>query len=255
MNGLKYFRSYLFRLSRINRDCFSLLSTNLERSENPNLNNKNLIDPRRVSPLYVLKRNETLDYDAVHKEIRPTFNLAAYANKSEVLRELTKLGVELYKLDKKVDLAEHILKLDFNKDIVPIIQFLHDNGVNPDDLGQVLSKNPAILIESLEDLNVRINYLESKKFTKEMILNIITEFPIWLSNSVQEIDAKLGFLQKMFKLRGDEVRTLSSNFPKVISIPNRNITASKFIFLEEMGFEEHEVKKIIVHYPNYLKNR
>lgn len=256
MNNLKSFPCYLLRsLSKktINQPCLALLSTNLERQGHPDIHNKNLIDPRRVSPLHVLKPKESLDFDAVHKELRPTFNLAAYANKSEVLQELTKLGVKVYKIEKNVELAEYILKLDFRKDIVPIIQFLHDNGVNPDDLGEVISRRPAILKESIDDLNVRINYLQSKKFTKEMITKIITECPLWLSNSVELTDSKLGFLQKTFKLNGDQVRAVASNLPKVVQIPNRDILATKFAFLEEMGFEEYEVKSIIVHNPIYLK--
>ena len=38
----------------------------------------------------------------------------------------------------------------------------------------------------------------------------------WLNLSVTEIDARLGFLQKTFKLKGDEVRNLASDEPNLV---------------------------------------
>lgn len=243
----------------LQRDSLKILaySTNVQRHENVNTEvskiPKKLIDPRKVSPLYELKPDEEIDLSVYHKELPATFNLAAYANKSKVIQELIKLGVELYKVEQNVELCEYILKLDFNKDIAPYIRFLHDNGVNSDQLGAVISKNPAIFKEDLENIEVRINYLKSKKFTNEMIANMITKHPKFLSNKVEEIDRKLGFLQQTFDLKGDQVREVASKYPQIFSVKDKHIKINQFVFLEEMGFEDYQIRNIIVAHPRYLR--
>lgn len=47
----------------------------------------------------------------------PSFNLAAYVNKSRTLQELVKMGVDLNKIESRKGAAECILKLDFDKHI------------------------------------------------------------------------------------------------------------------------------------------
>lgn len=113
--------------------------------------------------------------------LKPTFNFAAYVNKSETLQQLVKLGVNLHKIEKSVEAVPFILKLDFEKDVKNHIRFLYDHGVALEIIAEIFTKNPFILKEQLDDLNVRINYLESKRFTKEMITRILSINPFWLS--------------------------------------------------------------------------
>lgn len=60
-------------------------------------------------------------------------------------------------------------------------RFLHDLGVPSDELGAFITKNPWIFKEDLDDLQVRVNYLQSKKFSAEMIARIVRRNPCWLS--------------------------------------------------------------------------
>lgn len=122
--------------------------------------------------------NEDISHIATY--LKPTFNLAAYVNKSDTLQQLVKLGVELYKFDKKPELSSYILTLDFEKDIKNHVIYLCDLGVPVTEIGNYITKNPAIFKEKLQDLDVRINYLKSKKFKSEMIQRIISKNPFWL---------------------------------------------------------------------------
>lgn len=121
------------------------------------------------------------DLSDIGPYIKPSFNFAGYINKSETLQKLVQLGVDLYKVERKKNSTEFILKLDFEKDMKNHIFFLHDHGVTTEKLGWYLTKNPYIFKENLEDLRVRINYLESKNFNKEMIMTIIAKNPYWLN--------------------------------------------------------------------------
>ena len=121
------------------------------------------------------------DISHISTNLKPTFNFAAYADKSETLQELVKLGVNLHVIEKKmVDCIPYILRLKF-EDIRDHIIFLTELGCKNEDIAFIVTKNPLIFKESLENLEVRINYLKFKKFTDEAILRLVTNSPGWLS--------------------------------------------------------------------------
>lgn len=119
------------------------------------------------------------DLSSVKPFLPKTYNLAAYVNDSEILKNLLYLNVNLSNLEKKPKVAEKILKLNFN-DIKHHILFLRDN-IGSDNVGNFITKNPMILNEPLEDLKIRLFYLESKRFSKEQIQQIILKNAFWLN--------------------------------------------------------------------------
>lgn len=179
----------------------------------------------------------------------PTFNFLAYLNESETLQRLVKLGVDLNKIEKKKGIPEFILKLDFEKDIKDHLLFLKDVGVPGDHYGWFLTKNPLIFKESIEDLHTRIYYLESKKFKREQITQIVCRNPHWLMFSTKRIDNRLGFFQKNFELTGSEIRLVSLKEPRLITYNMEHIRMSTFSVKEEMGFEKEEVKALLLAKP------
>lgn len=108
-----------------------------------------------------------------------SFNLAAYVNKSELLQNLLHLDVNLSKIEKKPYIAEKILKLDFERDVKRHVMFLKD-FVESEEMGNYITKNPMILCEPLEDLEVRVNYLKSKRFLNTQVQQIVSRNPYWL---------------------------------------------------------------------------
>ena len=136
------------------------------------------------------------------KLLNTSYHLASYVNQSDTLSKLLELGVDLSKLEKHRNAAEFLLKSDFVADIQPYLMFLTDNGVPAEGLGDVINKNPWLFEESIDNMSVRIAYLESKRFTSEMILNIILRAPRVLNLNTKSIDTQLGFLQNEFKLTG-----------------------------------------------------
>lgn len=121
------------------------------------------------------------DVSHVAPYLKPTFNFAAYVNKSETLQQLIHLGVNLYKLEKTSTIPPYLLKLDFEKDMKKYVMFLLDVGLSMDDLGTFITKNPLLFQIELSDLEARINYLKSKKFNSDMIVRILQRSPMWLS--------------------------------------------------------------------------
>lgn len=52
----------------------------------------------------------------------PTFNFAAYADESDIIRKLINLDVDLSKVELKYGILPFVLKLDYEKDVVPHIE-------------------------------------------------------------------------------------------------------------------------------------
>jgi len=59
----------------------------------------------------------TEDLSTVAPYFQPSFNFAAYVNNSPTLQELVKLGVDLHSLERKKDVPEFILQLEFSRDM------------------------------------------------------------------------------------------------------------------------------------------
>ena len=134
---------------------------------------------------------------------KKSFSLAAYVNESKTLHNLVMLGVNLWKIEEgDIVLAEQLAKLDSEQDVKPVLLFLHHCDVKECDIGECITRNPRLLTESIDDMQVRVNYLESKKFSKESIARIVSKAPFVLTTTTKETDAQLGYLQQDFLLSG-----------------------------------------------------
>ncbi|XP_046685781.1 transcription termination factor 3, mitochondrial-like [Homalodisca vitripennis] len=129
------------------------------------------------------------------------------------------------------------------------LRFLHDIGLPAEEFGKFITKNPFIFKQQLDDLQVRVNYLEAKKFTTDAITRIVTANPVWLNFSTIEIDKRLGFFQRTFILSGDEVRQLVVLRPRIITYDLGRITVSLYAVKGDMGFNEEEAKALLLKKP------
>ncbi|KAK4879595.1 hypothetical protein RN001_007741 [Aquatica leii] len=196
----------------------------------------------------------TEDISHVATYLKPTFNFAAYVNKSETLQQLVMLNVNLSLLEKNKEAVPYVLGLNFEKDVKNHVVWLSELGI--DNIGWFLTKNPFIFRESLENLLVRINYMKSKNFSDSMITAIISRNPTWLMFSTQQIDERLGFFQIEFCLTGRQVRALAVQQPKLITYSKHRVKINIFAFKEEMGLNSDEVKSVLLKKPNlFMKNQ
>lgn len=208
------------------------------------------LPPRKALDEVVIEEASELSsfIDDIGPSTPISFNLAAYVNMSESLQQLVKLGVDLSEIEEKSH-GKFIQSLDFERDMKNHIQFLYDVGVPADDLGMFLTKNPLIFKEDLDHLKVRINYLEVKKFSPEAIARIVTKSPKHLSLETKIVDRRLGFLQKTFKLTGNEVRYVITKRPQLVPFKYEHLMERIFTIKEVMGFTEDEMKKLLLAKP------
>lgn len=181
---------------------------------------------------------------------RPIATLASIVNDSLTLQKLVDLNVDLWRWERKgcIGMA---LQLDLDGDVLPRVKQLIQLGIDPDMIGYIFSHAPQILETREEDIKTRVLYLLSKKFTDKNIVHIITEAPLFLTFTVNEIDDRLGFFQKKFHLTGNEVRTMVLQDPGIVTSRDIKLNAEKQIFSlgEELGFSKDELKKILLTNP------
>ncbi|EDV97694.1 transcription termination factor 3, mitochondrial [Drosophila grimshawi] len=203
-----------------------------------------------------LKRNERRDEIALDFGKReahvPTFNLAAHVNNSKTLQQLMSLGVDLHSIERRKGLGQFVLRLDFEQNVKPYLTFLSDQGISPHDFGVLITKNPLLFKVELDDLQTRVEYLRSKRFSDEARRRIFTQNPYWLMFSTRRVDRRLGYFQKEFGLSGHDLRLLATKEPRLITYNMEHLRKSVFTLREEMGFSYKELQSLIVHKPRLM---
>lgn len=179
----------------------------------------------------------------------PSFHLYPYVRESKTLQKLIQLGVDLHRIERRKGLGKFLLNLDFDRDIQSHLIFLNDIDIESTSLAEIITKNPLIFKEDLDDLTVRINYLEMKKFAPKEIIRIIEKNPFWLMFNTQRIDKRLGYFQNQFQLSGNELRSVAIKQPKLITYNFEAIRQQSFSIKEECGFNDDEVKLLLIAAP------
>ncbi|VDI56709.1 mTERF domain-containing protein, mitochondrial [Mytilus galloprovincialis] len=200
-------------------------------------------------------RSIDLDFPSIPKGKKkiyePIYHLAPLVEESLVLSNLVMLGVSVAEIEKQ-GAADMLVQLNFENDVQPLLLFLKEIGVADADLCRVITKNPFLFKAEIADLKVRINYLRSKRFSKDNIASIVTRNSKALSLTVEQLDGQLGFYQKQFKLSGSEVRQSMTKCPKLITQKRFRVQAIKEDLLDILGFTQSEVKKMFLLSPNIL---
>ncbi|XP_008329947.2 transcription termination factor 3, mitochondrial [Cynoglossus semilaevis] len=179
-------------------------------------------------------------------------SLRDYVDKSETLNKLVQLGVDLWKLEQRPNVGTMLLKLDFDTDVAPRLLFLKDNGVEESRFGYILTHNPFILTEDLENLHARVNYLLSKKFSSEEVASMVSKAPYLLNFSVKRLDNRLGFYQQQLKLSAVNTRNIVARLPRLLCRSLEPVKENLKVCEIELGFKKNEIQHIVLTIPKVL---
>jgi len=190
---------------------------------------------------------------------KPTFNIAKIIQDFPALQRLVDLGVDLSSwetYDRDGKNMEIAMRLNFEEDVKPRINWMLDNGIKHENQGEIFTRTPEIFNKSLEELNKMVEYLQSKKFTNQSIRDIIVKTKgLWLKHTVVEIDTNLGFFQKKFGLSGNQVRLLANEGPNLIiwsGVPFQ-VNLNHITIEDGMGFTHDESKQLLISCPELYK--
>ncbi|XP_072928361.1 transcription termination factor 3, mitochondrial isoform X1 [Hemitrygon akajei] len=194
---------------------------------------------------------------ALHIEVSPllpptSFTLRDYVDRSETLTKLVLLGVDLSKLERRPNVANMLLRLDFDRDVKERLLFLKDVGVKEDFLGAFLTRNPFVLTENIENLQKRVHYLQSQKFSKEAISRMVSAAPYLLNFSVERLDNRLGFYQKELRLSTQKTCDLVTRLPKLLTNSLEPVKENLKVCRIELGFRENEIQHMVTCVPKLL---
>ncbi|XP_015213118.1 transcription termination factor 3, mitochondrial isoform X2 [Lepisosteus oculatus] len=200
---------------------------------------------------------ELSEDDAVQISVHPVLpavsvTLRDYVDQSETLSKLVLLGVDLSKLEQRPNVANMLLRLDFDADVKERLLFLKEVGVEETKLGPFLTKNPFILTESMEKLQARVSYLKVKKFSSEAIARMVSEAPFLLNFSVERLDNRLGFFQKQLGLNVQKTRDLVTRLPRLLCGSLEPVKENLKVCKIELGFQENEIQHIVTRVPKLL---
>lgn len=182
-----------------------------------------------------------------------TFNLAKLADDHRGLRALIDLGVNVAQWERNGQM-EMALKLDFERQVQPKVKFFVQQGVSRAKIPEIFTDNPLMMEDELDDWQIRVDYLKTMKFTTNMIKTILSNNPWWFNYKVQEIDARLGFLQKTYDLNGQQIRAMVVQCPRLVTwggIPGQ-ILYNNLALVEEMGFTKSELQTMVRRCPNLV---
>ncbi|XP_068789086.1 transcription termination factor 3, mitochondrial isoform X4 [Struthio camelus] len=178
--------------------------------------------------------------------------LRDYVDHSETLAKLVHLGVDLSQVEKRQKAGQLLLTLDFEKDIRKILLFLKDVGVEDNQLGPFLTKNPYILAEDLEALETRVAYLKSKKFGKAEIAHMVSRAPYLLLFSVERLDNRLGFFKNELGLSVRKTKDLVIRLPRLLTGKLEPVKENIQVCQIELGFQRNEIQHIVFKTPKIL---
>lgn len=178
--------------------------------------------------------------------------LRDYVDQSETLSKLVQLGVNLWKLEQRPNVGSMLLKLNFNTDVVPRLLFLKEIGVEDSRFGYIITHNPFILSEDLENLRSRVNYLKSKKFSSETVASMVSRAPYLLNFSVKRLDNRLGFYQQQLGLSASNTRNIVARLPRLLCGSLEPVKENLKVCEIELGFKANEMQHIVTIVPKVL---
>ncbi|XP_033830623.1 transcription termination factor 3, mitochondrial [Periophthalmus magnuspinnatus] len=179
-------------------------------------------------------------------------SLKDYVDKSETLSKLVQLGVNLWKLEQRPNVGSMLLRLDYETDVATKLLFLKDIGVEDSCLGYIISRNPFILTQSLENLNTRVNYLKSKKFSQDTVASMVSRAPYLLSFSVKRLDNRMAFYQQQLNLSVANTRNVVSRLPRLLCGSLEPVKENLKVCEIELGFKKNEIQHIVLAVPKVL---
>ncbi|XP_035537946.1 transcription termination factor 3, mitochondrial [Morone saxatilis] len=204
------------------------------------------------SPLELISDEEALSI-SIPSTIPPaSSSLRDYVDQSETLSKLVQLGVKLWRLEQRPNVGSMLLRLNFNTDVAPKLLFLKEIGVEDSSFGHIITRNPFILTQNLENLQSRVNYLKSKKFSSGDVASMVSRAPYLLNFSVKRLDNRLGFYQQQLKLSASNTQNIVARLPRLLCGSLEPVKENLKVFEIELGFKENEIQHIVVAVPKVL---
>lgn len=173
-------------------------------------------------------------------------SIVPFVNYSPLLQALVDIGVNLFEIEQTTRAAKHLLRLDMQTEVKPKLQWIVSLGFDVNDLGDYITRNPFFLLQDLDDMQARVNYLTSMKFTNEDVCKIVKDFRYWLNVDVKTMDSRLGWIQQQFRLSGDQVRDLIRKEARILMFGLGPLQRLVALFNKEFGFTPKELKKMLL---------
>ena len=131
-----------------------------------------------------------------------------------------------------------------------VYDFLKEYGFDSNDLNELEEVNDNVYFLKKENVSTLIKHFEEKGFSKEEIINIINNNINLITLSLNDIEEYDDIFLNYLNFNIDEYQTLVNN----LCIYDIEIRMIKEVInlLEQKGYNNNKIKKLIVSNPNIL---
>ncbi|KAI3382201.1 hypothetical protein SNEBB_004781 [Seison nebaliae] len=184
-------------------------------------------------------------------------NIISYVDRSECLQNLLKLGIPIGKWNRKSNINNWILTIDWKKDVEPLLKYLISQlNFTVIDCGRLLSKNIHIVRIPIYLIQNRINFLLSYGLCKEEISNSFKSAPYLLNFEVERLENRLNFYERAFDLTREETCLVIGKHAKLLTSKINDVVTVRYTMKYLMELKEDVMKSILLESPNvYLSDK
>lgn len=157
--------------------------------------------------------------------------------------------MDLAEVDQTTSIGKYLLRLQM-EDVRQKIELMQNEiGFKNEEIGKYLTRNPFFLLQDVNDMQTRLNYLEMKKFTKAEKKKIVEVYRYWLNCNVQLIDSRLGWLQQQFKMSAKATREVIVKEPRIVMFGTGPLERLVKMFTKELNFTPNQLKELVLKDP------
>lgn len=206
-----------------------------------------------IDPFSKVGQSEKKFLENLAPPMKKSFNFAAYVNHSPLLQDLITMGVSLFDIENVYyNQGGYLLNLDFKKDCMNHLKFLIDLGIDTKAFGKLITQFPTIFQVPVEELQLRISFLELKGFSKRDIIQILESNAAILSRESHAINYNLEQMMLEFQISDRFISKIVAKHPDVLLLPRDQYRLIKTCLIDEFGFESREMKIIVVKSPKII---
>ncbi|KAL2652209.1 hypothetical protein R1flu_020337 [Riccia fluitans] len=195
-----------------------------------------------------------LDAGSLGKAVARRPNLLNYSLEN-MKRAVQYLGtfIKLRDVPKLIKRYAEVLVLDPARKMQPMIDYLLELGVKPQDIGKVIMRRPQLLGYTIPGLEPSVNCLLEFGVKREMIGKVVTTAPQILTLNVEDkLRPVVDFFRTMGLNKERDIELLLVRNGQILCCSIEKNLRPKFKFLLGLGLSTVDIANMIVLFPSML---
>ncbi|KAL3317237.1 MTERF domain containing 1 [Cichlidogyrus casuarinus] len=165
------------------------------------------------------------------------------------------MNINLHLVERFPGAANFLLKADFDKHIKPVLIHFNDYGFTHAEIKRLVQIYPMILHKGIHYLDQYVEYFADHGFSSEQAVQLIAANPLLLEKPLLEMDSLLGFIQKTYKLKLSDFRSMLLTNPMIITVEEKRIKDNLVVFTKYLDIQLVELREAVIKEPIILTTK